>query len=87
MAGTLAAPKSLTWAPFQAVAVRATANVTKERKMQIKQMPNTGAWQISAPVTNESDTWVEVRTFYGVDENEAVAKFMNTVWSLGWRIL
>lgn len=55
--------------------------------MQIKQMPNTGAWQISAPVTNEQDTWVEIRTFYGIDEKEAVARYMNVIWSAGWRLV
>lgn len=87
LSNTTAAPKSPTWARSPAVAVRATATATKEQKMQIKQMPNTGAWQISAPVTNEQDTWVEIRTFYGIDEKEAVARYMNVIWSSGWRLV
>ncbi len=55
--------------------------------MQIKQMATTGACQISAHVTNEQDIWIEVRTFYEIDEKEAVARFMNVIWSSGWRLV
>jgi hypothetical protein len=43
-----------------------------------------GAWQVSAPVTNGHTTWVEIRTYYGINEKHAVASFYNTVWSMGW---
>jgi hypothetical protein len=43
-----------------------------------------GAWQVSAPVTNQHTTWVEIRTFYGIDEKQAIASFYNAVWSMGW---
>ena len=55
--------------------------------MQIKQMANTGAWQIAETVTNGHDSWVEIRTFYGIDEKQAVATFYNTIWSMGWQTL
>ncbi len=45
-----------------------------------------GAWQISAPVTNGHQTWVEFGTFYGVDEKEALARFYNGVWNSGWTV-
>ena len=51
--------------------------------MRINQMPN-GAWQISAAVTNKHDTWIEIRTFYNVDEKEALARYYNTVFNMGW---
>jgi hypothetical protein len=43
-----------------------------------------GAWQVSAPVTNGHTTWVEIRTYYGINEKHAVASFYNAVWSMGW---
>jgi hypothetical protein len=43
-----------------------------------------GAWQVSAPVTNGPDTWVEIRTYYDIPEKHAIASFYNTVWSMGW---
>jgi hypothetical protein len=55
--------------------------------MQIKQMANTGAWQISDVVTNGQTSWVEIRTFYGIDEKQAIASFYNAVWSMGWQPL
>jgi hypothetical protein len=55
--------------------------------MQIKQMASTGAWQISETVTNGHDTWVEIRTFYGIDEKHAIASFYNAIWSMGWQPL
>jgi hypothetical protein len=45
-----------------------------------------GAWQIAAAVTNKHDTWIEFRTFYGVDEKEALARFYNGVWNSGWEL-
>jgi hypothetical protein len=45
-----------------------------------------GAWQISAPVNNGHDIWVEIRTYYDVDEKEAVARFYNGVWNSGWTV-
>jgi hypothetical protein len=54
-----------------------------ERMMQISKTAK-GAWQISAPVTNQHTTWVEIRTFYGIDEKQAIASFYNAVWSMGW---
>lgn len=47
---------------------------------------NRGAWQVSAPVTNGHDTWVEIATFYDIDEKEAIARFYNGVWNLGWTV-
>lgn len=47
---------------------------------------NKGAWQVSAPVTNGRDTWVEINTYYGVDEKEALARFYNGVWNSGWTV-
>jgi len=44
-----------------------------------------GAWQVSAPVTNGRDTWVEFRTYYGIDEKHAVASFYSVVWAMGWK--
>ena len=52
--------------------------------MQTVRMPNTGAWQISDTITNGHDRWVEIRTFYGVTEREAVASYYNAIWSMGW---
>lgn len=43
-----------------------------------------GAWQISESITNGKDIWVEIRTFYGVDEKQAIASYYNTIWSMGW---
>ena len=53
--------------------------------MQISQTAK-GAWQIAAAVTNKHDTWIEFRTFYGVDEKEALARFYNGVWNSGWEM-
>jgi hypothetical protein len=53
--------------------------------MQINQTAR-GAWQIAAAVTNKHDTWIEFRTFYGVDEKEALARFYNGVWNSGWEL-
>jgi hypothetical protein len=52
--------------------------------MNVKQMPNTGAWQVSALVTNGHDSWLEIRTFYGIGSREAEARYCNTILSLGW---
>ena len=52
--------------------------------MQIVRMPSTGAWQISDTITNGHDRWVEIRTFYNVDEKQAIASYYNTIWSMGW---
>lgn len=51
--------------------------------MQISQTAK-GAWQIAAAVTNQHDTWIEFRTFYGINEKEAVARFYSTVFQMGW---
>lgn len=45
-----------------------------------------GAWQVSAPVSNGHDVWVEIQTFYGINEKEAVARFYNGVWNAGWEL-
>ena len=55
--------------------------------MDIQHMKNTGAWQVSAPVTNGKDTWVEFRTFHEIDEKQAIAGFYNVVWSMGWTLV
>ena len=51
--------------------------------MQITQT-NRGAWQISAPVTNGQDIWIEIRTYHDINEKQALASFYNTIWSMGW---
>jgi len=53
--------------------------------MQIQQLPN-GAWQIYAPVSNGHQTWVEFRTFYNINEKEALARYYNTIWDMGWTV-
>jgi hypothetical protein len=53
--------------------------------MQINQTAK-GAWQIAAAVTNKHDTWIEIRTFYGVGDKEALARYYNTVFSMGWEM-
>jgi hypothetical protein len=55
--------------------------------MDIQHMKNTGAWQVSAPVTNGKDAWVEFRTFHEIDEKQAIAGFYNAVWSMGWTLV
>ena len=55
--------------------------------MNVKQMPNTGAWQVSATVSNGHDNWLEFSTFYGVPEKEAIARFINAVHSAGWTVI
>ncbi len=55
--------------------------------MNTKQMPNTGAWQVSAMVSNGRDSWLEFSTFYGVPEKEAIARFINAVLAAGWTVI
>jgi hypothetical protein len=55
--------------------------------MKIEMMPNTGAWRVSDVITNGQTSWVEIRTFYGIDEKQAIASFYNTIWSMGWQPL
>lgn len=43
-----------------------------------------GAWQLAEPVTNGHTDWVEVRTYYDIDEKHAIASFYNAIWSMGW---
>ena len=47
---------------------------------------NRGAWQVSAPISNGHDTWIEIRTFYDVNQTEAIARFYNGVWDSGWTV-
>jgi len=61
--------------------------LSQRRKMKIEQMPNTGAWRVSDVITNGQTSWVEIRTFYGIDEKQAIASFYNTIWSMGWQPL
>lgn len=46
-----------------------------------------GAWQISATVTNGHHSWVEFRTYYGTSRNSAIAGFYTTVQSMGWLVV
>lgn len=55
--------------------------------MNTKQMPNTGAWQVSAIVSNGHHEWLEFSTFYGIPEKEAIARFINAVHSAGWTVV
>jgi hypothetical protein len=61
--------------------------LSRRRKMKIEMMPNTGAWRVSDVITNGQTSWVEIRTFYGIDEKQAIASFYNTIWSMGWQPL
>jgi hypothetical protein len=55
--------------------------------MQVQQLPSSGAWQVSAMVSNGRDSWLEFSTFYGVPEKEAIARFINAVHSAGWTVI
>jgi hypothetical protein len=55
--------------------------------MRIEQLKSSGAWQVSAAVSNGHDTWIEFRTFYGIDEKESLARYYNTIWGLGWTVV
>jgi hypothetical protein len=61
--------------------------LSQRREMKIELMPNTGAWRVSDVITNGQTSWVEIRTFYGIDEKQAIASFYNTIWSMGWQPL
>jgi len=52
--------------------------------MRIHQLPSSGAWQVSALITNKHDSWVEIRTYYGIGAKEAEAQFWNSIASMGW---
>jgi hypothetical protein len=53
--------------------------------MQIQRL-SSGAWQVYAAVSNGHQTWMEFRTFYGIDEKEAVARYYNAIWGMGWTV-
>ena len=52
--------------------------------MQVTKLKSSGAWQVSALVTNGHDNWLEIRTYYGIGDREAQARYCNTILSLGW---
>ena len=53
--------------------------------MTVSQLKSSGAWQVSALVTNGQDSWLETVTFYGgVGRKEAQARFVNGVLNAGW---
>lgn len=52
--------------------------------MQTQRLKSSGAWQVSAMVTNGHDSWLETRTYYGISEREAQATYWNTIATMGW---
>jgi len=56
--------------------------------MNVFRVKSSGAWQVTALVTNGQDSWLEIATFYGgIGSKEAQARFVNGVQNAGWELV
>jgi len=55
--------------------------------MTAEKIAHSGAWRVSALVTNGHDKWLESRTYYGYNKAQALANYRQTVLGMGWRMV
>ena len=52
----------------------------------VDSVPHSGAWTVSAIVSDGTGSWREWNTYYGYTKREAVQMFKAYVADKGWRI-